>query len=200
MSKNLSRLIKRQPIIITRQLKKMKPSEHFTIVPKDPDSTDIYYVLLHPQGGFYSNQIHVLEFKTTYGCDEKYYFPFNPPSVKFLTDIYHTNISTSGSICLDILKENDKWSQQYTMETVMITLIALLDDPNTRSPYNSTPSNHWAKCRKKFEDALEQSAGWSGEKILALKEEIFQDYRNKADNYAKKNKLSYWAEYFPDQL
>ena len=54
------------------------------------------------QGGVFFLAIH---FPTDY--------PFKPPKVNFTTRIYHPNINSNGSICLDIIR--DQWSPALTI-------------------------------------------------------------------------------------
>jgi len=61
-------------------------------------------------------------------------YPIIAPIMKFKNNIFHPNISTTGIICLDILK--DKWVPVYTIRTIIISIISLLSDPNPDSPLN----------------------------------------------------------------
>jgi ubiquitin-conjugating enzyme E2 D/E len=59
-------------------------------------------------------------------------YPFKPPKINFTTRIYHPNINSNGSICLDILKE--QWSPALTITKVLLSLSSLLNDANPDDP------------------------------------------------------------------
>lgn len=57
-------------------------------------------------------------------------YPLRPPLVRFITKIFHPNVSKHGDIGLDSIHDN--WSLALTISKVLISIQSLLTDPYTR--------------------------------------------------------------------
>lgn len=78
-------------------------------------------------------------------------YPFEPPKMKFITKIWHPNISSqTGAICLDILK--DQWSPALTIKTALLSLRAMLSAPEPNDPQDAVVAKMYLNDRKKFEE------------------------------------------------
>ncbi|KAM4049506.1 ubiquitin-conjugating enzyme E2 K [Anomaloglossus baeobatrachus] len=76
-------------------------------------------------------------------------YPFNPPKVRFITKIWHPNISSvTGAICLDILK--DQWAAAMTLRTVLLSLQALLAAAEPDDPQDAVVANQYKLNQEMF--------------------------------------------------
>jgi ubiquitin-conjugating enzyme E2 D/E len=75
-------------------------------------------------------------------------YPFKPPKMKFLTKMYHPNITSDGTICIDILK--DQWSSALRLNTVILSLSSLLANPNPNDPLVPEIANEYSYNRDKY--------------------------------------------------
>lgn len=166
----------------------------FDIAQVSEDSFEEYYILIKPKTGIYRDQWQVLHMKTKYGTGETYEYPINAPLVKFVTNVYHTNISSCGSICLDILKDKTKWMPTYDFEQIIYNIMLLYLQPNTSSPFNGQASKDYSDCRKEFNKHKNKNMSVQDEE--ELEEKCFQLYKDKADAFANSD-LTKYAKWFP---
>ncbi|KIO23687.1 hypothetical protein M407DRAFT_244708 [Tulasnella calospora MUT 4182] len=96
-----------------------------------------------PDGSPYTGGVFKLDVK--FPTD----YPFKPPKVQFTTKIYHPNINSNGSICLDILK--DQWSPALTLSKVLLSIGSLLTDPNPDDPLVPEIAQLYKVDRRRYE-------------------------------------------------
>lgn len=194
MSLTTQKKLKRWPRLIVKKFMKAQESKEFAISMVNEDDYSQFYILLQPTGGFYRGQTHILLFKSRYRNDQSI-FPFDPPLVKFQTRIYHPNVSSAGSICVDILTHANKWSPQYDINAVMTSIILLLDCPNNASPYNSTAAKLHGSCLKKYKSERKTAPDVQTE--LEIYDMCFKPYTDATKKHAV-SPIDAFIPYFPE--
>ncbi|KAI1342666.1 ubiquitin-conjugating enzyme/RWD-like protein [Xylariaceae sp. FL0016] len=74
-------------------------------------------------------------------------YPYQPPTFRFLVPIYHPNVYPDGKLCISILHTpgeditsgeaaSERWSPLQGVESVLRSVLLLLDDPEINSPAN----------------------------------------------------------------
>ncbi|KII65603.1 Ubiquitin-conjugating enzyme E2 G1 [Thelohanellus kitauei] len=101
-------------------------------------------------------------------------YPDHPPKMWFKTDIWHPNIGRDGSVCISILHEPgddqfgyetaaERWVPVHTVESIVISVISMLSDPNDQSPANVDAAVEWrqdynGEFRRKVLQCVKKSA------------------------------------------
>lgn len=76
-------------------------------------------------------------------------YPFKPPTVKFLVEVYHPNIDATGNICIGMLK-SDAWKPTMFIVDVLNEIVALLKSPNPDDPLDADIAKLYQNDKAKF--------------------------------------------------
>ncbi|KAL4789714.1 ubiquitin-conjugating enzyme/RWD-like protein [Aspergillus venezuelensis] len=101
---------------------------------------EIGLIVLNPDSMFYGGY-----FKAAMKFPPNY--PYSPPEFRFKRPLYHPNIYTDGKLCISILHApgedimsgelaSERWSPAQRVESVLISIVSLLDDAEVSSPAN----------------------------------------------------------------
>ena len=99
-------------------------------------------------------------------------FPNLPPKMRFVCPMFHPNIRETGEVCISILHppgadefeyedRSERWLPIHTVESILISVISLLSDPNVESPENVEAARLYRNDRpaylKRVRRTVEQS-------------------------------------------
>ncbi|EEH21727.2 hypothetical protein PABG_03943 [Paracoccidioides brasiliensis Pb03] len=101
---------------------------------------NVALIVLNPDSLYYGGY-----FKATMTFPPNY--PYSPPSFKFTRPLFHPNIYSDGRLCISILHSPgedemsgesaaERWSPAQRVESVLISILSLLDDAEVSSPAN----------------------------------------------------------------
>ncbi|TPR07930.1 Amidase family protein [Aspergillus niger] len=123
---------------------------HWTIglIVLNPDS--LYY------GGYFKA---IMKFPSNY--------PYSPPEFRFIRPLYHPNIYKDGKLCISILHApgedemsgelaSERWSPAQRVESVLISILSLLDDAEISSPANVDASVMLRKSPDEYKSIVKQ--------------------------------------------
>eukprot|EP01121_Diplochlamys_sp_Union-15-3_P000604 TRINITY_DN1051_c0_g2_i1.p1 TRINITY_DN1051_c0_g2~~TRINITY_DN1051_c0_g2_i1.p1 ORF type:complete len:170 (-),score=19.76 TRINITY_DN1051_c0_g2_i1:80-589(-) len=88
-------------------------------------------------------------------------YPNMPPKMRFTTSIWHPNVYENGEVCISILhppgedkygyeKASERWLPIHGVESILISVISMLSDPNDQSPANIEAAKQWRNDKNAF--------------------------------------------------
>lgn len=80
-------------------------------------------------------------------------YPMSPPVVAFTKPVYHPNVYSNNTVCLDLLAE--KWCPSITVSDILGALAQLLQYPNPNSPANVEAAKNYRENRSVYEEKME---------------------------------------------
>ncbi|XP_062156168.1 ubiquitin-conjugating enzyme E2 14 [Alnus glutinosa] len=88
-------------------------------------------------------------------------YPQSPPTVRFVSEMWHPNVYQDGTVCISILHPpgedpngyehaSERWSPVHTVESIILSIISMLSSPNDESPANVDAAKEWREGRDEF--------------------------------------------------
>jgi len=147
--------------LLQNQFKKIQsdPVEGIAVELKDDNLHEWRVFIEGPKETFYEGGIFqlVMKFPNDY--------PMSPPVVTFVSEFWHPNVYTDGKVCISILHPpgvdemsgelpEERWLPTQTVTTILLSIISLLNAPNTSSPANVDASVEWRRNPESYKERI----------------------------------------------
>ncbi|VDL90210.1 unnamed protein product [Schistocephalus solidus] len=136
------------------------PVEGFKVTLTDESNLFLWDVAIFgpPQTLYEGGYFKVCHFKNTVNAQARLTFPpdypYNPPSMKFISKMFHPNVFENGTVCISILHSpgedafsdelpSERWNPTQNVRyrlnpipmcrTILLSVISLLNEPNIHS-------------------------------------------------------------------
>ncbi|PHH72811.1 hypothetical protein CDD83_4874 [Cordyceps sp. RAO-2017] len=133
---------------ITKEFKEasQSPPAGFTIALPETQTIHTWHVVVAPPE---PSPYHPGRFGLVVSLPPDY--PFKPPAVRFLTRIYHPNVTNDslGNVCLALLK-SDQWKPSTKIVAVLDAVAALLREPQADDPLEDRIADEYRNDRPAF--------------------------------------------------
>jgi ubiquitin-conjugating enzyme E2 G1 len=157
--------------ILRRQLAELakKPSDHFSVGLCNDDNIYEWEIIIMGQDALYEGAF--FKAKLSFPPD----FPNMPPTMTFLSEMWHPNVYKDGKVCISILHPpgedvmnsqetaDERWRPILGVEQILISVISMLSDPNDESPANLDAAVQWRNDRAAFKKKVRQTVRKSQE-------------------------------------
>ncbi|KAL9042971.1 MAG: hypothetical protein Q9180_000202 [Flavoplaca navasiana] len=128
--------------ILKNEFKALSQEQWVNVQLQDDDILNwkIALIIINPDSLYYGGYfLASMKFPSNY--------PYSPPEFQFTHPLYHPNIYQDGKLCISILHAPgedemsgelaaERWSPAQRVESVLLSIISLLDDAETSSPAN----------------------------------------------------------------
>ncbi|KAI8800618.1 ubiquitin-conjugating enzyme E2 R1 [Cladochytrium replicatum] len=105
-------------------------------------------------------------------------YPFNPPTFSFNNEFFHPNVYTDGKLCISILhppgddpmsgeRAEERWNPTQSVESILLSVVSLLCDPNCSSPANVDAGVLYRSNRAEYNKIIKQQVEKSRKDVPA---------------------------------
>ncbi|KAL8811105.1 MAG: hypothetical protein Q9223_007599 [Gallowayella weberi] len=148
--------------ILMNEFKALSQEKWVNVELKDDDifNWTIALIVINPDSLYYGGYfLASMKFPSNY--------PYSPPEFQFTHPLYHPNIYPDGKLCISILHAPgddemsgelaaERWTPIQRVESVLLSIISLLDDAETSSPANVDAGVMLRKDPKGYKERVEK--------------------------------------------